>query len=640
MNQNYLFDHTLANALIDAKKYSENAELPCINTACLLLALYSESESSVYKMLSSQGLTYDDIVTIIATCLDSLTYLFDFNQCFYTIDLNQEKFNISENVLTLIDTAYFIFQKVNKTDSDEVVTLTVDDALVAFSYTNPKAYSIIMTELIFSNKLTKKRKSVEQRNETNVTEKQSFVIPEELSSFLTVINDSYSSNPTFCPICGREKELTKIWITLAKKTKRNCVLTGPAGVGKSAIAEKLTWSIATGNCPEIFKNCIVLSLDVNSIIAGTTYRGTAEKRFQSLIAFLEQNPNCILFIDEMHLLLGAGSCKDNDLDLANALKPLLAKGVTKVIGATTDEEYQKYICKDSALKRRFEEIKVKEPKHDEVYPMIKNKIKLLEEIHGTTITPEVVDNAILLSSCFKNSAKNPDKVLDVIDQAMAKVQLFGNNPTKNITKADILDVFDVYTEKFKNMTEKQKMQIAYHEAGHYLVSKFAKELTDIKSLAISIMPAEDYLGILVFDFDSNVIPNDNLDYFIANISWRLAGRIAEKMYSSEITSGASKDLESATSLAKNVVRKFGLVPDFKRTIEKDDLTPEIATKVQQNINDLLHKAEIRAQTILNDNHIYLDILANELCKKGILTEKEINKLFEKKSKKLTKPCEV
>lgn len=640
MNQNYLFDHTLANALIDAKKYSEDSELPCINTACFVLALYSESESSVYKMLSLQGLTYDDIVTIIATCIDSLAYLFDFNQCFYTIDLNQKKFNISENVLTLIDTAYYILQKVNKTDSDEVVTLTVDDVLVAFSYTNPKAYSIIMTELIFSNKLTKKRKSVEQRNETNVTEKQSFVMPEELSSFLTVINDSYSSNPTFCPICGREKELTKIWITLAKKTKRNCVLTGPAGVGKSAIVEKLTWNIATGNCPEIFKNCIVLSLDVNSIIAGTTYRGTAEKRFQSLIAFLEQNPNCILFIDEMHLLLGAGSCKDNDLDLANALKPLLAKGVTKVIGATTDEEYQKYICKDSALKRRFEEIKVKEPRHNEVYPMIKNKIKLLEEIHGTTITPEVVDNAILLSSCFKNSAKNPDKVLDVIDQAMAKVQLFGNNPTKNITKADILDVFDVYTEKFKNMTEKQKMQIAYHEAGHYLVSKFAKELTDIKSLAISIMPAEDYLGIHVFDFDSNVIPNDNLDYFIANISWRLAGRIAEKMYSSEITSGASKDLESATSLAKNVVRKFGLVPDFKRTIEKDDLTPEIATKVQQNINDLLHKAEIRAQTILNDNRDYLDILASELCKKGILTEKEIEELFEKKSKKLTKPCEV
>ena len=122
-----------------------------------------------------------------------------------------------------------------------------------------------------------------------------------------------------------------------------------------------------------------MSLDVNAIVAGTQYRGTAEERFRQLIQFLERNPRCILFVDEIHLLLGAGACRDGDLDLANALKPMLARGETRVIGATTEDEYKKYFSRDSALKRRFEPIEVREPRADEVYDMIKNQIKLLEE---------------------------------------------------------------------------------------------------------------------------------------------------------------------------------------------------------------------------------------------------------------------
>lgn len=114
--------------------------------------------------------------------------------------------------------------------------------------------------------------------------------------------------------------------------------------------------IATGNCPENFKDSVVISLDVTSIIAGTKFRGTAEERFNDLIAFLENNPQCILFIDEIHLLLGAGACFEGALDLANALKPILARGNTRVIGATTEQEYTKYFSKDGALKRRFEKL--------------------------------------------------------------------------------------------------------------------------------------------------------------------------------------------------------------------------------------------------------------------------------------------
>lgn len=143
-----------------------------------------------------------------------------------------------------------------------------------------------------------------------------------------MLQNEYSKDSKECHICGREEETKALIRILMKKTKRNAVLVGNAGVGKTALAEKFTWMIVTGNCPKKFQDNIVVKLDVNDIVAGTQYRGSAEERFQQLIQFLEKNPKCILFIDEIHLLLGAGACREGDLDLANALKPLLARGET------------------------------------------------------------------------------------------------------------------------------------------------------------------------------------------------------------------------------------------------------------------------------------------------------------------------
>ena len=130
--------------------------------------------------------------------------------------------------------------------------------------------------------------------------------------------------------------------------------------------KKFTWSIVTGNCHQMFKDAKILALDVTSIVGVLNIGGSAEARFQDLIAFLEANPGCILFIDEIHTILGAGACKDGEIDLANSLKPILARGDTQVIGATTFDEYEKYFSKDAALKRRFEKIVVNEPHIDEL----------------------------------------------------------------------------------------------------------------------------------------------------------------------------------------------------------------------------------------------------------------------------------
>ena len=155
---------------------------------------------------------------------------------------------------------------------------------------------------------------------------------------------------------------------------------------------------------------------------------------------MEQNPDCILFIDEIHTILGAGACRDGDLDLANALKPILARGETRVIGATTSEEYEKYFSKDGALKRRFEKIIVKEPHSDEVYDMIKNQISRLEEFHNTVMPKELIDFTILNASCFNYETKNPDRTLDLIDKSMATAELANRH---FVSREDILSNFAI-----------------------------------------------------------------------------------------------------------------------------------------------------------------------------------------------------
>ena len=201
-------------------------------------------------------------------------------------------------------------------------------------------------------------------------------IPFNLSSFLENFNDKIDTKK-HCEILMRDKETNALWNIMLKKNKRNAVIVGEAGVGKTALVEKITYEIKAGTAPEQFKDFNVISLDVNSLLAGTRYRGDAEERISDIISFLQNNHNVILFIDEVHTILGAGSCFKGEMDLANALKPILARGDTIVIGATTQNEYEEYFQKDAALSRRFEPVEVKEPKAKDVYPMIRNKIKVL-----------------------------------------------------------------------------------------------------------------------------------------------------------------------------------------------------------------------------------------------------------------------
>ncbi len=465
----------------------------------------------------------------------------------------------------------------------------------------------------------------------NLEEKK--IIPEQLKSFVKVLNDDCKKNER-SSILGREKECEIVWQTMQKKKKRNVILIGKPGVGKSSIVKRITQDIVNENCPESFKNCIVLEVNVNASIAGTQYRGQAEERYQQLVDFLEKTENIILFIDEIHTILGAGACREGEMDLANALKPILAGEKVRVIGATTTEEYEKYFSVDGALTRRFRTVEVKEPTSKQVYPMLKNAIADLSQYHGVKITKSMVEYSILIASCFENQVSNPDRTIDLIDLAMVTAKTQGK---KFVDKEAVLKNFAIEFKKFEKMDPKVKKSTAYHEAGHYIIGKLSPYLTDCEGIAVSIMPAENYLGITVFDsLEDTITISPSMEYYLDEIAFHLAGRVAEKKYSNSMNSGASSDLEVATKLAYNLVMKYGMMENFGKNRIYIDTNNFIMTseKVVNNVNEeidrIIAKAYARAEQILKENQEYLTKLVNQLMKKGILTKKELDKIFEKK----------
>ena len=224
------------------------------------------------------------------------------------------------------------------------------------------------------------------------------------------------------PVVGREKEIERVIQILARRTKNNPVLLGEPGVGKTAVAEGLAIRIVNSEVPDILENKKIIQLDMGLLIAGTKYRGEFEERLKKIMDEIRQAGNVILVIDEMHTLIGAGAA-EGAIDAANILKPALSRGEIQVIGATTSDEYRKYIEKDSALERRFQPVIIEEPSIDETIEIIRGLKPKYEEHHNLHISDEAIIAATKLSSKYINDRFLPDKAIDVIDEASSKVRL-------------------------------------------------------------------------------------------------------------------------------------------------------------------------------------------------------------------------
>ncbi len=243
------------------------------------------------------------------------------------------------------------------------------------------------------------------------------------------------------PLIGRDKELERAIQVLCRRRKNNPLLVGESGVGKTAIAEGLAWRIVQGDVPEVMADCTIYSLDIGSLLAGTKYRGDFEKRFKALLKQLEQDTNSILFIDEIHTIIGAGAASGGQVDAANLIKPLLSGGKIRVIGSTTYQEFSNIFEKDRALARRFQKIDVTEPSVEETVQIINGLKPKYEAHHDVRYTAKAVRAAVELAVKYINDRHLPDKAIDVIDEAGARARLMPvSKRKKTVNVADIESV--------------------------------------------------------------------------------------------------------------------------------------------------------------------------------------------------------
>ncbi|MDE6442008.1 MAG: ATP-dependent Clp protease ATP-binding subunit [Clostridia bacterium] len=270
------------------------------------------------------------------------------------------------------------------------------------------------------------------------------------------------------PVIGRKKEIDKIIQVLSRRTKNNPVLIGEPGVGKSAVVEGLAQAIVKNEVPDLLKNKIVFSLDLAGMVAGAKYRGDFEERLKNAINSIKDNGNVILFIDEIHSIVGAGATSDGNMDAANILKPMLARGELQTIGATTLEEYRKYIEKDAALERRFTPVQVDEPTVEDTVSILRGLRDKYEAHHKVVITDEAIIAAATLSDRYISDRYLPDKAIDLIDEAASRARLNSLNSPEEIKELE---------EKIKRLNlEKNK---AAKGENYAQAQKYVEEINNL-----------------------------------------------------------------------------------------------------------------------------------------------------------------
>ncbi len=302
------------------------------------------------------------------------------------------------------------------------------------------------------------------------------------------------------PIIGRDTEIMRTIQILSRRTKNNACLLGEPGVGKTAIVEGLAIQIAEGNVPSVMENKRVVSIDLSAMVAGSKYRGEFEERIKKVIAEVIAAGNIILFVDELHTIIGAGGA-EGAMDASNILKPSLARGELQMIGATTIEEYRKYIEKDAALERRFQPVSVEEPSEDETVSILMGIKHKYEEHHGVTISPDAVMAAVKLSERYINDRFLPDKAIDVMDEAASKkrighittgtsedkleteIELLAIAKEKAIKNADFVKAGEIYREQQKKekrlLRKKEKARVSRKEN---LLSVTEEDIADVVSM--------------------------------------------------------------------------------------------------------------------------------------------------------------
>ena len=401
-----------------ARRESYSLNHDYIGTEHLLLALM-KTGSVATKALEAAGANYELLRSIVINNIGRGTAV-------------RPATEYSKKVRKILETARFYAnnRRALATSEEDVLLAIINDE---DSFTNIMfLLSGVDKETIKKQLLTMVRA---EKSEGKATSKFS----ENITNFCTNLNDLAKAGK-IDPVIGRDEEIKRIIQILMRRTKNNPILIGEPGVGKTAIAEGLAYELVNGNLPGIMKDKTILSLDLASMIAGTKYRGDFEDRLKKLFEEAANRDDLILFIDEFHMVLGAGAA-EGSMDAANILKPILAKGDLQVIGATTIDEYRKHVEKDSALARRMQEVQVDEPSLEDSKKIIKGLKSIYQDHHKVEITDEAINAAVDLSDRYITDRYLPDKAIDLIDEAASKLRIlaFDDKEENTDTNEDILE---------------------------------------------------------------------------------------------------------------------------------------------------------------------------------------------------------
>lgn len=402
------FTEKAQNAINKSKEIAQAMNHSYVGTEHLLLGLLSETEGVASIVLMNQGITYqmieEQITDLIVQNQAQVSEPEGFTPRVRKILEMSLKEAIYMNT-SLIGTEHILIALLKEQDCMATRLIEVVGG------SKQKIYNDVLRTI------GKESKSQKLRTDAKEEESKTPTL-DQFSQDMTL----QARKGLFDPIIGRDKEIERIIQILSRRTKNNPCLIGEPGVGKTAITEGLAQRIIEGNIPELLKDKRVVSLDLSSMVAGSKYRGEFEERIKKAIAEIKEVGNIILFIDEMHTIVGAGAA-EGAIDASNILKPSLARGELQLIGATTLDEYRKHIEKDPALERRFQPVKVDEPSEDEAVRILHGLRGMYEEHHGVKITDIALKDAVVLSNRYITDRFLPDKAIDVIDEACSKVRL-------------------------------------------------------------------------------------------------------------------------------------------------------------------------------------------------------------------------
>ena len=444
------FEEEARKTLVVAKKEMQDLNHPYVSSEHLLLAIL-KSDNEITERLEEYDLTYEvfkkEIIKIIGKGSKPSEY-FLYTPLLKRI-IENASLDAKENNNGIV-TINHLFSSL--LEEGEGVAIRV---LIGMDIDIDELYND------FSYRLTSKQSSKK-------------LLLEELGVDL----NKKALNGDLDPVTGRDKEIKRVLEILSRRTKNNPLLIGEAGVGKTAIVEELASMIVKGDVPMALKNKRIISLDMATSVAGTKYRGEFEERMHKILKEIEENDDIILFIDEVHTLVGAGGA-EGAIDASNIFKPALARVKLRCIGATTTDEYKKYIEKDSALERRFQKVTIEAPTKETVKEILMNLKEIYEGYHKVSIDEEIIDLIISLSEKYIYNRNQPDKSIDILDEVCAKTSL---KESKNLIQ------YKEYNKKLKEIIKSKKQAIIdndFNKASEYKNEEF-KLMNEINTLELTL----------------------------------------------------------------------------------------------------------------------------------------------------------